>query len=135
MKLQLHRATLAGRSDRRLTDPAFMHAITPSPDARLFVDVAQTHDVPPVTRVIDSDGTVVAELAKSDTTKFAALGLKKVEMFRYTAADGRTELHGMIHFPSNFDPAKKYPSLASVYGGPASPASSERFTLPSAMTE
>src|SRR4051794_41932398 len=41
----------------------------------------------------------------------------------------------MLHFPSNFDPAKKYPALASVYGGPASAASSERFTLPSATTE
>jgi dipeptidyl-peptidase-4 len=135
LKLQLHRVGLDGRNDRRLTDPAFLHTLTPSPDARYFIDVAQTHDVPPVTRLIDSDGTIVAELAKSDTTKFDALGLKKVEMFTYKAADGRTELHGMIHFPSNFDPAKKYPALASVYGGPEFAASSERFTLPSALTE
>ena len=135
MKLQLHRAGLDGRNDKRLTDPAFMHTITPSPDGRHFVDVAQTHALPPVTRLIDSDGQIVAELAKSDTSKFDELGLKKVEMFTYKAADGRTELHGMIHFPSNFDPTKKYPALASVYGGPASPASSERFTLPNPATE
>lgn len=135
LKLQLHRVGLDGRNDKRLTDPAFMHTITPSPDGRFFVDVAQTHDTPPVTRLIDSDGKVVTELAKSDTTKFDQLGLKKVEMFTYLAADGKTPLHGMIHFPSNFDPAKKYPALASVYGGPASPSSSERFTLPSPMTE
>jgi len=135
MKPQLHRVGLDGKGDTRLTDPAFMHTITPSPDGTHFVDVAQTHDTPPVTRLIDSDGKVLAELAKSDTTKFDQLGLKKVEMFIYTAADGKTELHGLIHFPSNFDPSKKYPALASVYGGPASPATSERFTLPSAMTE
>jgi len=135
MKLQLHRVGLDGRHDTRLTDPAFLHSITPSPDARFFVDVAQTHDTPPVTRLIDADGKVVAELAKSDTTKFDQLGLKKVEMFTYTAADGKTPLHGLIQFPSNFDPARKYPALASVYGGPASAAASERFTLPSATTE
>jgi dipeptidyl-peptidase 4 len=135
MKLQLHRVGLDGRGDKRLTDPAFLHTVTPSPDARFFVDVAQTHDTPPITRLIDADGKVVAELAKSDTTKFDQLGLKKVEMFTYTAADGKTPLHGLIHFPSNFDPARRYPALASVYGGPASAAASERFTLPSATTE
>ena len=67
---------------------------------------------------MDGDGKVVAELAKSDTTKFDQLGLKTVEMFTYKAADGETELHGLLHFPSNFDPAKKYPLLVSVYGGP-----------------
>ena len=56
-------------------------------------------------------------------------------MFTYMAADGKTKLHGLIHFPSNFDPAKKYPALASVYGGPASAATSERFMLPSTTTE
>ena len=135
LKFQLHRAGLDGRNDKRLTDPALMHTITASPDGRHFVDVAQAHDVPPVTRLIDSDGAVVAELAKSDTTKFDELGLKKVEMFTYKAADGKTELRGLIHFPSNFDPSKKYPALASVYGGPASASTSERFTVPSATTE
>ncbi len=135
MKLQLHRVGLDGGNDRRLTDPAFLHTVTMAPDGRHFVDVAQTHDIPPVTRLLDSDGTVVAELAASDTSRFDALGLKKVEMFTYKAADGRTELHGMIHFPSNFDPSKTYPALASVYGGPEFAASSERFTLPNPTTE
>lgn len=135
MKFQLHRVGLDGKNDTRLTDPAYMHTVTASPDGKYFVDVAQTHDTPPVTRLIDSDGKVVSELAKSDTSKFDQLGLKKVEMFTYMAADGKTKLHGLIHFPSNFDPAKKYPALAGVYGGPASTAASERFTLPSTTTE
>ncbi len=94
-----------------------------------------TADTPPFTRLIDSDGAVVTELAKSDTTTFDRLGLKKVEMFTYTAADGKTPLHGLIHFPSNFDPSKKYPALAGVYGGPAAAATSERFTTPNPLSE
>ena len=135
MKIQLHRVGLDGRNDRRLTDPSLHHTVNPSPDGKFFVDVAQAHNIPPVTRVIDSDGRIVSALATSDTTKFDALGLKRVEMFTYTAADGKTKLHGLIHFPSNFDPAKKYPALASVYGGPASAATSERFILPNPNTE
>ena len=53
----------------------------------------------------------MAELAASDLTKFNELGLKKAEMFTYTAADGKTPLRGLISFPSNFDPSKKWPAI------------------------
>jgi dipeptidyl-peptidase-4 len=157
LKIQLHRVGFDGTKDVRLTDPAFHHTVagcmtppapTPapvgpgscaiSPDNRHFVDVYQTHNTPPATRLVDaSSGKVVAELAQSDLSKFNAIGLKKVEMFTYVAADGKTTLRGLIHFPSNFDPAKKYPALLSVYGGPASASNTARetFVTPSALTE
>jgi dipeptidyl-peptidase-4 len=136
MKFQLHRVKLDGTGDVRLTDPAFTHTISLAPDGKHFVDVAEKHDEAPVTRLLDATGTVVAELAKTDLTKFNALGLKKVEMYEYKTSDGQATLHGTIHFPSNFDPAKKYPVLVSVYGGPGvGNSTSERFTVPSATTE
>jgi dipeptidyl-peptidase-4 len=135
MKLQLHRVGLDGKGDKRMTDPAFNHSVDVAPDNQHFIDVAQTHDTPPVTQLMDADGNMIAELAKSDTTKFDQLGLKRVELIKYKAADGVTELHGLLHFPSNFDPAKKYPLLIGVYGGPSTNGARETFTLPSALTE
>ncbi len=157
MKLQLHRVGLDGKGEARLTDPAFNHTVGGclatgggrggfgggascgiSADNRYFVDVYQTHDTPPATRLVDAaSGKPVAELAQSDLTKFNALGLKKAEMFTYKAADGKTTLHGLISFPSNFDPAKKYPALVSVYGGPASGSNTARetFVMPNAVAE
>lgn len=158
LKMQLHRVGLDGKGDVRLTEPQFHHSIGSclprpggrpammagggggcgiSPDNKFFVDVYQTHDVPPATRVVDATGKVVAELAKSDMTKFDQMGLKKAEMFRYTATDGKTPLFGLISFPSNFDPAKKYPVLVSVYGGPASAGNTARetFVQPTAIAE
>jgi len=135
MKLQLHRVGLDGRGDKRLTDPAFNHLVDVAPDGKHFIDVAQTHDSPPVTRLMDTDGRVVEELAKSDLTKFDQLGLKRVELIKYKAADGVTDLHGLLHFPSNFDPNKKYPLLVSVYAGPDTNGARETFTLPNAITE
>ena len=86
MKLQLHRVGLDGKDDVRLTDPAFNHTIAGcmgaagggggrggsaggggcgiSPDNAYFVDVYQTHDTPPATRLVDATGKVVAELAQ-----------------------------------------------------------------------
>jgi dipeptidyl-peptidase-4 len=162
LKLQLHRVGLDGKGEVRLTDPAFNHTIgncmpqtTPgrgggrggfgapsacgiSPDNRYFLDVYQTHDTPPATRLVEAAaGKVVADVAASDLTKFTQLGLKKAQMFTYTAADGKTPLRGLIQFPSHFDPAKKYPVLVPVYGGPASASNTARetFVTPSAIAE
>ncbi len=135
MKMQLHRVKMDGTKDTRLTDPAYNHSVNISPDGKYFIDVAQTHNIPPFTNLVDSKGKVVAELEKSDMSKFKELGLKTVEAFTFTSADGETELHGLLHFPSNFDPSKKYPLLLANYGGPATNEFRESFTLPNSLTE
>jgi dipeptidyl-peptidase 4 len=163
MKMQLHRVGLDGKGDVRLTDPKFNHSVGAcnaagagggggrgggaggpgggagacgiSPDDKYFVDVYQTHDQPPATQLVDMTGKVIAQVAKSDMTKFDQIGLKKVEMYTYLAADGKTTLYGTITFPSNFDPSKKYPALASVYGGPGSAVTNENFMTPSATAD
>ena len=135
MKLQLHRVSLNGKNDKRLTDPTMNHRVTPSPDATRFVDVAETHDQPPVTRLIDNNGKVLSELATSDFSKLQQYGFQPVELFTFKAADGVTTLHGMLHKPANFDPGRKYPVLVSVYGGPSTNGASERYTPPSIITQ
>jgi dipeptidyl-peptidase-4 len=135
MKLQLHRVGLDGKGDKRLTDPAFNHTVNIAPDGKHFIDVAQTHNTPPFTRLMDADGKVIQELAKSDTTKFEQLNLQRVELIKYKAADEQTELHGLLHKPSNFDPNKKYPLLVSVYAGPATNGAREAFIMPNPLTE
>ena len=135
MKMQLHRVGLDGKNDRRLTDPAFHNTVTPAPDGSQFVVVSQTHDQPPVTRLIDGNGKTIAELARSDLAKFQQLHLKPVELFTFKAADGTTDLHGILHKPSDFDPNRKYPVLLTVYAGPATNGASEAFRTPHPYTE
>ena len=135
MKLQLHRVGLDGKGDRRLTDPAVHHTVTVAPNGRHFVDVAQSHAIAPVTRVLDAAGKMVATVAESDLSAFTAAGFRAPEMFTYTAADGTTPLYGMLHKPSNFDPSKRYPVLFSVYAGPATNGAREVFGPPMAWTE
>ena len=153
LKPQLHRVGLDGKGDVRLTDPAFHHTVGScmpgpagaapaacgiSPDNKFFVDVYQTHNTAPATRLADaSTGKPVADIAQSDMTRYSDLGLKKAEMFTYKAADGTTTLRGLIQFPSNFDASKKYPVLVPVYGGPASGGNTARetFVTPSPLTE
>ncbi len=135
MKQQLHRVKLDGTKDTRLTDPAYHHSVQISNDGKYFIDVCETHDIPPFSQLVDAKGKVIEKLAESDLTKFEELGLKKVEIFTYMSADGETELYGVIHFPSNFDPSKKYPVILSNYGGPATNGVRENFTTPNSLTE
>ncbi|HXP59912.1 MAG TPA: prolyl oligopeptidase family serine peptidase, partial [Dongiaceae bacterium] len=135
MKLQLHRVSLDGHGDQRLTDPAFHHRVDLAPDEKYFIDVAQTHDTPPVTLLRDAEGKRIAQLAAADTTRLRKLGLKPVELLKFKAADGETDLYGLLHFPSDFRPRRKYPLLVSVYAGPATTGARETFTLPNSLTE
>ena len=135
MKMQLHKVKLNGKRNVRLTDPTYNHNVSISPNGKYIVDIAQTHNIPPFTNLLNANGKVISKLAESDMSKFDKLGLKKVEVFTFTSADGETELHGMLHFPSNFDPNKKYPLILMNYGGPDTNAFQEKFTYPSTLTE
>lgn len=134
-KLQLHRVGMDGTGDQRLTDPSLNHRIELAPDGQSFVDVAQSLSVPPTTVLRDAQGKQVKVLSESNVAKFDELGLKKTEQFTFTAADGNTKCYGYIQFPSDFDPAKKYPLLVSVYGGPESGMGQEQFQTPNPITE
>ncbi|MEQ2010002.1 MAG: DPP IV N-terminal domain-containing protein [Limisphaerales bacterium] len=135
MKVQLHRVGLDGRGEMRLTEPAFHHTVDFAPDGKHFVDIEQTHNQPPTSWLCNADGKIVTLLAKSDLTRANQLGLKPSELLRFKAADGTTDLFGLLHFPSNFRASQKYPLLVSVYAGPETVGARETFTLAHPLTE
>ena len=57
-------------------------------------------------------------LEKADASKLLALGWQLPEPFKAKAADGKTDLYGLIWRPTNFDPKKKYPVVENIYTGP-----------------
>ena len=132
---QVHRAALNGQKDDQVTASDLDHDVQVSPDGKHFVDVADRSDSPPVSRLLDANGKVEDTFARSDITKFEKMGLKKTEIFKFKAADGRTECYGTLQFPSDFDPSKKYPVLLTVYGGPESGGINPRFQVPNPITE
>jgi dipeptidyl-peptidase-4 len=158
LKVQLHRVGLDGAGDRRLTDPAFHHTpgncianlgarpeqpgpagrCTIAPDNAHFVDVYQTHDTPPAARLVDaSTGRIVSDIGAADASRLTAMGFTSPELFTFTAADGKTRLRGILQFPAHFDPARTYPVLVSVYGGPEfnAIAARETFVAPNPLAE
>ncbi|MEU3775813.1 DPP IV N-terminal domain-containing protein [Streptomyces sp. NPDC032472] len=110
------RVALDGSGFARLTDDDRDHTVTVHP--QYFIDSASTVDTPPVTTVRDWTGRVLVELERADIGKLTATGWTAPERFRVKAADGVTDLYGVLYRPRAFDPAHRYPVVDNVYPGP-----------------
>lgn len=76
---------------------------------------------PDVPRVIDLRSTANGRQTASLLTAanpFEGFKMPSVEVGTLKAADGKTDLYYRIIKPADFDPAKKYPAIVYVYGGP-----------------
>ncbi|KUM78480.1 S9 family peptidase [Streptomyces curacoi] len=113
------RAGLDGSGFAKVTDDDLDHVVTVPPGAGYFIDSASTNALPPVTTVRGWDGRVRVELARADVSRLLETGWTPPERFRVTAADGHTEIHGMLYRPHGFDPAARYPVLDHPYGFPS----------------
>ena len=95
------------------------HLVTFSPDFTSFIDSYSLINVPPVTVLRSAkSGKVLMPLEKADIEQLATIGWKAPEVFTTTGRDGKTGIWGIIVRPSNFNPAKQYPVIEYIYGGP-----------------
>ncbi len=114
----LYRAKLDGTSLQLLTPEPADHQVTFSADNRYFLDTYSRPDLAPVTVVRSVDGKTIHEIERADISAATAKGWKFPEPFSAKAADGNTDVFGLIYKPTNFDPARRYPVLDSPYPGP-----------------
>ncbi|MBX3096303.1 MAG: DPP IV N-terminal domain-containing protein [Fimbriimonadaceae bacterium] len=115
---QLFARDWASGEIRQLTDSAYANRVSPAPDGKHFAVTFEAADKAPQSLIIDGQGKEVIRLVKNDEPDFGSAGYRAVMPFTFMAADGTTQLNGVLHYPYQFDPTKKYPVIASVYGGP-----------------
>ena len=116
-----------------LTDPEYnVAAVSFSPDGKWFVASYSNVTTPTRLAVFPSSGKdirkgrVVADMKGPDyDASRYALG----ELVHMTTPDGFT-LPGMIVYPKDFDPSKKYPVHVDIYGGPDTPMVRDRWVTP-----
>ena len=102
-----------------LTEGVGTHTVTFSPDKSVYVDSWSRVDLAPVTQLRrSSDGAVLLELERASTEALVAAGWSSPEPFLAKGRDGQTDIYGLIVKPTNFDPAKYYPVIESIYAGP-----------------
>jgi dipeptidyl aminopeptidase/acylaminoacyl peptidase len=126
-----HLCRVRASDDRieRLTPLDGQNHISLSPSLKTFTVVNSRPDRPFRTDFHASDGKHLAAVQSADITALAALGYVMPEEFTVLAADGVTELWGVMYKPIDFDPAKKYPLIDHIYGGPQLTMAQHDFDL------
>ncbi|MFI6503871.1 DPP IV N-terminal domain-containing protein [Nonomuraea typhae] len=115
---QVCRVALDGTGFTRITDDDLDHEVHVADDGSCFLDAASTVTDPTVTTVRDWDGNVLIEVAEADPSALEATGWSPPERIKVKAADGVTDLYGVLVLPHDFDPGRSYPVVDHVYPGP-----------------
>ena len=63
---------------------------------------------------------LLREIYKFEQPAFDPSKNSKTEMVKIMTSDGLFNMPAIITYPVNFDPAKKYPVIFAIYGGPDS---------------
>lgn len=93
-----------------------------------FVSNYSRVDTTPKSALYNNKGKKVMDLETSDLTHLLASGYKFPERFVVKAADGVTDLYGVMYKPFDFDSTKLYPIIEYVYPGPQTEAVNEAFS-------
>jgi dipeptidyl-peptidase 4 len=106
----------------RITQDAGVHGISMSPDAGFYIDNFTSSSQPPQVSLHAANGTLKSWLLENrldaqhpDAPYLADNSIAEVGTL--TAADGQTLFYQLFK-PLHFDPAKRYPAIVDVYGGP-----------------
>jgi dipeptidyl-peptidase 4 len=124
----LYRVNLDGSGLKLMTPGNFDHSASASDDARYFLDTFSRVDTAPKSVLYDSDGAQLAALETADVSRLLAAGFQYPEMFHVKAADGITDLYGVMYKPFDFNPSRKYPVIEYVYPGPQTESVTKSFS-------
>lgn len=112
------RVPLASGAMQVLTSEDGLHQPKFSYDNNCFIDIHGSVTRPMQSDLRRADGSLLATVARTDMSAIREIGWADPEEFKVLAADGKTELWGTLYKPFDFDPAKKYPVIEHIYGGP-----------------
>lgn len=101
-----------------LTPEEATHRVQFLPSGRYMIDIYSRPDQAPRFNIRDMKGRLVVKLGEADLTGLYRQGWKLPETFSVKAADGKTDLYGVMWKPFDFDSTRKYPIISAVYPGP-----------------
>jgi dipeptidyl-peptidase 4 len=88
-----------------------------SPTGNYLVATRSRADCAPCHLLLDREGQVVAGFEKANIDGLPK-GWQWPEPVKLLAADGKTDIYGLVHRPSDFSPDRKYPVINYVVGIP-----------------
>lgn len=129
LQRQLFEIGFDGTGQRRITSAAGTHHVDMSPNTRYFIDSWSSLRQPRQVAIWNTSGKVLRTLEENAQTVqwLATHAYSAPELFSFTTSDSVRIDASMIK-PIPFDPARKYPVVFAVYGGPGSQAVYDQFS-------
>jgi len=119
--------SIDGRKTRILTPQAGWHVGQLSSDGKYLLDTYESLKTPTENSLLSvATGKPIATLYQSKDPEAGFIN-PEITFGTIKAADGVTDLHYRLLKPTNFDPAKKYPTIVYVYNGPHAQLVQNRF--------
>ncbi len=127
---QLYSIRFDGTHEERLSKAPGYHQFNMSPNCRYYVDTYSNVSEPRQVELWNTDGKMVKKLEdNASVAKFvAAHEYSPKELFSFVTSDS-VKLDCSMIKPFNFDPAKKYPVVLGIYGGPESQSVYNSFEI------
>jgi len=98
-----------------------------TPDGKQIVLVRRSFDFPHSIWKISTNGKGLAPLSKFNEAVFKDIELHPAESVTYEGAEGAM-IQAFVVRPPGFDPAKRYPAIVLVHGGPQSAFTDSWYT-------
>ena len=133
--LHLFRVNYDGSGLKQLDPKGFNGTFSLSDDCRYFTTTFSRVDAAPVSELYTTEGRKIMPLQSVNLDPLFAMGYHYPETFVVKAADGVTDLHGVMYKPYDFDPSKKYPIIEYVYPGPQTEAVEQSWYHPLIRTD
>jgi dipeptidyl-peptidase-4 len=125
LERQLYRLRIDGGQMEQLSQQAGFHQAALSGDGQYLVDQFSAVDTPPVTSILQADGSQVEVLGQCAGPTLDLPDVQR-EFLTVKAYDG-TDLYAQIVKPAGFDASRKYPVVIHWYGGPGLQLVSDRY--------
>ena len=117
LERQLYSVSFDGGPRRRITSTAGTHNISMAPGCAVYFDTYSSLTSPPQRTMHRADGTQLEVVRAANTQAMDDYDLLPTELHEVKGPDG-TLFHARLIKPAGFDPAKTYPAIVMVYGGP-----------------
>ena len=127
LERHLYRVSFDGGSPLKLTKVAGTHAISMSPNGAFYMDTHSNLTQPSRRTVHDGTGKELAVWREADRKVLTEYQILKAEIVEVKSNLGDI-MYARLIKPAKFDPAKTYPAIVVVYGGPGVQSIRNSFT-------
>ncbi len=124
----LYQINLNGTGLKTLNPGDFTARTSMADSNRFFVSNYSRVNTIPKSELRSADGRLIMKLEEADLSQLFATGYQFPEPFKAKAADGITDIYGVMYKPFDIDTTKTYPLLEYVYPGPQTEAVNKAFS-------